>query len=454
VWVVLDDDPTGTQCVNGVPVITAWQPADVEWALTQLERDAAPAGFFILTNTRALAPAAAAERLTVIADTVESVAAAHGIRVEFVLRGDSTLRGHYPLESDVLEARAREAGRPYAALLLVPAYLEAGRVTDGDVHWVVRDGVRMPAGDTDYARDATFGYRASNLRDWVAEKTGGRIPAGRVLSIGPGADAAAVLEACTPDERGAAQPVVVNATTAVDLTAVADAVRHAAARGIRTLIRTGPSFVPALLGVAPRAPLTRPEVVGASAVGAPGLVVVGSHVELTSRQLARLQQRRPGIRTVELDVPALLADPDAETLRAETALIAALDDGTAVFATSRTRVSVDDPAESLAIAARVSRALVGVTARVAASRPLAWVIAKGGITSSDVATDALGIRRATVLGQLFPGTVSVWAAEPAGAVPVNAAPINAAPINYVVFAGNVGDDESLADAVDILSPSP
>ena len=73
---------------------------------------------------------------------------------------------------------------------------------------------------------------------------------------------------------------------------------------------------------------------------------------------------------------------------------------------------------------------------ITALRPR-FVIAKGGITSSDTASHGLRIRRARVIGSLFPGLVSVWLPDggPADGVP------------YIVFAGNVGNDNSLADAV-------
>jgi uncharacterized protein YgbK (DUF1537 family) len=446
--VILDDDPTGTQCVHDVPVITAWEPDDVRWALQEDER-----GFFVLTNTRALAGAAAAARITAIADTVEAVAAELGLAVEFVLRGDSTLRGHYPLEPDVLEARARAQGRPYDALLIVPAYPEAGRVTDGDVHWVTRDGARVPVGETDYARDASFGFRSSNVREWVQEKTGGRIPATAVASIdrsllSAGVEAvAALLESCRE-----ARPVVVNALGAADFETVARAVALARSHGTRVLARTGPSFAAALLGVVPRPPLQGAELVpqGAAVRAAAGsgsdrhgLVVVGSHVELTSRQLARLRVRRPELPVIELEVRGVLRDAEsgaapgegAEERRVAALLDAALDRGDAVLATSRERVSTDDAERSLEIAALVSRALVRLAASLARAQRLAWVIAKGGITSSDIATQALGLRRARVRGQLFPGTVSLWEGEG---------------MACVIFAGNVGNDESLADAVTML----
>jgi len=78
------------------------------------------------------------------------------------------------------------------------------------------------------------------------------------------------------------------------------------------------------------------------------------------------------------------------------------------------------PAESLAIAGQVSRALVDVVRAVRAAAPLRFVLAKGGITSSDVATEGLTIRRAEVIGQLFPGMVSVWLPQTARPTPASA----------------------------------
>ena len=70
-----------------------------------------------------------------------------------------------------------------------------------------------------------------------------------------------------------------------------------------------------------------------------------------------------------------------------------------------------------------------------------FVVAKGGITSSDVAARGLGIGRAYTRGPMLPGIVSLWEpmAGPARGVP------------YIVFPGNVGDDQALADVVDKLS---
>ena len=110
--------------------------------------------------------------------------------------------------------------------------------------------------------------------------------------------------------------------------------------------------------------------------------------------------------------------------------------------TSRTPVRGRDAADSLAIARSVSAALSRAVRQALAAGP-AWVIAKGGITSHDVALYGLGIRRAEVAGQLFPGVISLFR-------PVDAAP-RAIGVPYVVFPGNVGDDQALAQVVAILN---
>lgn len=70
-----------------------------------------------------------------------------------------------------------------------------------------------------------------------------------------------------------------------------------------------------------------------------------------------------------------------------------------------------------------------------------FIIAKGGITSSDLATGALAIKRARVLGQILPG-IPVWQPDTTSRYSAGA---------YVVFPGNVGDDEALPHAVQILA---
>jgi uncharacterized protein YgbK (DUF1537 family) len=441
-WVVvLDDDPTGSQSVHGVTELTRWRPDDLSWAFDQ------PTGtLFILTNSRSLGEPQAAAIVADVASAVAAAADRAGISYVLVARGDSTLRGHFPLETDVLQDLARRAGHPYDAVLVAPAYLEAGRITVGDVQYVGTGDRFLPVGATEYASDASFGFRSSDLREYVEEKTKGRYAAEDVLHLtledirlgGP----ARVGEILRGARHGA--PIVVNAAEPADLDVVVLGLLDAEAAGTRVLYRAGPTFVSARSGADVRAPLRRAEIFAKRDVDGHGLVVVGSHVPLTTRQVGRLLESG-GIEPVELDVPALL-DPDLagrELERCNRELEARLLTGDALLVTSRRRVDGDTSRASLDIARAVSAALVEVTRRVVASSQVAWVLAKGGITSSDIATQALGIARATVIGQLFPGTVSVWVHEGGEGSDLHGLP-------YVVFAGNVGDEDSLAAAVSIL----
>ncbi|MEV3936471.1 four-carbon acid sugar kinase family protein [Glycomyces sp. NPDC049804] len=437
VLVVLDDDPTGTQSVAGLPVLTRWEPADLDWAL-----GTGAAAVYVLTNTRSLDPGTAAARNRDVAAAALAAAARAGKRVTFVSRSDSTLRGHFPLETDVLTEAIAEHGRPAPALtLLVPAFPDAGRITVRGVHYWVVDGEATPVGETPFAQDATFGFRSSDLRDWVAEKTGGIVPAADVAAltvdvIRTGPDAVAdFLRAL-----GEGTLVTVDAVDESDMRVVALALHRLEREGVQALLRVGPPYVRAHIGQDIAAPVTKDRIDFANDRG--GLVVVGSHVPLTTAQLAGLREARPGTATVELDVHRLIDDRRDAHLEARAAQVAqALETGTVIVHTTRELVTGRDGDESLAIARQVSSGVVDLVARVLDLAPPRFVIAKGGITSSDTASEALRIRRATVVGPMLPGIVSLWQPEdgPARGIP------------YIVFAGNVGSTDSLAQVVGVLA---
>ncbi len=442
-WViVLDDDPTGSQSVQGVPELTRWNSEDLRWAFEQSTQS-----FFILTNTRGLNELEAKATLEDVSDSIDRVASELGLNYEIITRSDSTLRGHFPLETDVLSDSARAAGAPYDALLIVPAYLEAGRVTVDNVQYV-RDGdTFVPVGQTNYARDATFGFSSSDLRDYVQEKTNSRVSATDVASLSLEDIRVGGVEKVRDVILGCSNgtPVIVNALDKSDLEVVVLGLVGAREAGARVLCRTGPSFVAARLGLSGRAPLTHDEIFAAGERSGHGLVVVGSHVQLTTRQVERLIEEVPDVEVVEVDVPKLLdpAQSAGEMARCGDALITALKRADTLLVSSRKQITGETGHSSLVIAQTVSHALVTLTARAADDVAMAWVIAKGGITSSDIATEALKISRATVVGQLFPGIVSVWIHEGGARQELKGLP-------YVVFAGNVGDESTLAAAVQIM----
>jgi uncharacterized protein YgbK (DUF1537 family) len=446
VLVVLDDDPTGTQSIANLPVLTAWDRSDFAWAFSR----GAPA-VYVLTNTRSLDEGAAATRIRKVVESATAASVEAGIRISFVSRSDSTLRGHFPLETDTIaNVMVSSTGRGVDAIILVPAFPDAGRVTIGSVHYVRGPEELVPVGETEFAADATFGYRNSDLREWVEEKSDGRWAAADVVSLDLGtlrSGTAAIAAALAP--LGNSAPVVVDAVTEDDLRALSLGIAAAEADGKVVLCRVGPPFVRARIGQVPSSPLGASDVYRAQrgerkeSLATGGLIVVGSHVALTSRQLNALRAAHPLSADIELDSGAALDPTGAPSYLANlaTEVGTALAEGDVVLHTSRALATGNDPQESLAISARVSSALVLAVRAVVDERKPRFVIAKGGITSSDVATGALGIRRAIVRGSLLPGMVSVW--EPADG--------SAAGIPYVVFAGNVGADNSLAEVVATLS---
>jgi uncharacterized protein YgbK (DUF1537 family) len=437
---VLDDDPTGSQTVHDVAVVTVFEPDEIAAGL-----EAPGSTCFVLTNTRSLPEVDAVALNTRLGRILFDLADRLNAPIDVVSRSDSTLRGHVIAEVAALDEVRREMiGHGYDGVLLVPAFFEAGRFTAGDVHWAKVDGEPRPVGETEFARDATFGFAASNLRDFVAEKSGGKIQPGEVVSItlddirrgGP----QRVTEILTDVNGGAF--VIVNAVEYADLDVVVLGLLDAEASGKAFLYRVGPSFPQPLAGLDPQPPLQASDIWPGGHPGGHGLVAVGSHVGLTSRQVA-VARERGGIVEVELEVPAI-TDParrDRHVADATADVVSALKHSDVLLYTSRTLLRDDDPATSLAIAGQVSTALIEVVRGTVPSKP-AWVVAKGGITSHDVAVRGLGIRRAIVLGQLLPGLVSVFQ-------PVEAAP-EIVGMPYVVFAGNVGDEQTLAYVIDLF----
>ena len=274
--VVLDDDPTGTQSVADLPVLTQWDRSDFDWALAQ----GAPA-VYVLTNTRSLDPDEAAERNRQIVTNASASAAALGVTLGFVSRSDSTLRGHYPLETDVIaQTLADAAGERVDGVVIVPAFPDAGRVTIGGVHYMRAGDSLTPIAETEFAKDATFGYSSSSLSAWVEEKSSGRFREEDVVVldlsiIRSGAAAIAAALSGVSDST----PIVADAVSEDDLRLLSLGLIESESRGKRFLYRVGPPFVRARIGQEIKAPLTSGEIFSDSACDA--------HGRLDRRRLAR-----------------------------------------------------------------------------------------------------------------------------------------------------------------------
>ena len=455
--VVLDDDPTGTQTVYGVPVLTTWQAEE----LAREFANDLPC-FYLLTNTRAF-PAAEAVRINQEIARNLTVAAMRSVRRhDFVVvsRSDSTLRGHFPAETDALGRTLVGGGTQAPPVLLVPYFEAGGRYTVNDMHYVAENDTLIPAAETPFAKDVAFGYRNSNLRAWVEEKTGGSVKAAEVKSISlddlrvAGPDAVKTKLLALRD----GEVCIANAAAPRDLEVLAWAALQAENTGSRLIYRTAASFVAARLGLAPRE-LWRPVLQDSVAADVSplhsesgkvradsrwrlqhdkgGLTIVGSYVPNTTQQLESLLAKND-LERVEISVENILdAAQRGIVLRraveqANAGILAGRD---VVVFTSRTLVTGNGAEASLAIGNQVSEALVEMLRGIQA-KPR-YLIAKGGITSSDLATRGLGVKRAMVLGQILPG-VPVWELGPETKFPG---------LPYVVFPGNVGGPDALAQAV-------
>ncbi|MBL7253245.1 four-carbon acid sugar kinase family protein [Paractinoplanes lichenicola] len=458
---VLDDDPTGTQCASDVSVL-----------LRPYETGPWTTGY-VLTNTRALDADDAAALVT-------SVKERAGPGTELVLRGDSTLRGHVFAEMNAL-------GLENGVGLIVPAFPAAGRITVGGVHFVDTGdkgnggngggngsssggngggngsssgggsssgsgngggsssgssnggssssgssnggssssgssssgngggnggGTRINVADTEFARDPVFGFTARTMRDWVTELGGPRPYA----SVGP----SGVREALLRLPNGGV--VVPDVTDDADLIPILAGLTAARQAGRHVVVRCAAPLAALLAGVTGR-------LVPAPKPARPGLLIVcGSHTAAATAQLAALAAHTPPHLVVPTDAPGTSAATRARATRTSTDALVEVarrqlrEAGVAVVTTERVRRAEHG---TLADGARVMAALTGVVARLAPY--VGMVVTKGGITSAEVATSGLGASVATVRGQVETG-VPLW---DVGGVPVAVVP------------GNIGDAGTL-----------
>ncbi len=435
--VILDDDPTGTQTIHDLPVLTSW---DVDSLKHEFE--ASGAAFFILTNSRAMTQKQACKMAREIGTNLKQASAETKISFTFISRSDSTLRGHFPHEVDAMAEATGLSSLPY---LICPFFLEGGRYTVNDIHYVAEKDLLVPASRTAYAKDTGFGFTHSHLGEWVEEKTGGRIPYHQVVSIGlddirQGGPEKVGNILMTVPEKGAC---IVNAVAYKDIEVVVAALLTAEENKKHFLFRTAASFVRVRTGCVPhkdylsgldlqsKNPST-PDL-SLDDLSGGGLFIVGSYVPKTTAQVTALVEQTH-IVPIEINVENVLdtRTRNHEIQRAVKTMNAALaNNDDAVLYTSRKLVTGHDPETSLAMGQTVSDSLIAVIQGLEC-RPR-YMVAKGGITSSDVAIKALNVKRALVLGQVLPG-VPVWRLGRESLRPG---------LPYIIFPGNVGNDNDL-----------
>lgn len=437
--VVLDDDPTGVQTVHDISVYTNWSEDSIRKGFAEENKL-----FYILTNSRGFTAAQTEIAHREIAKAVDAVSKETGKEYIFISRSDSTLRGHYPLETIILkEEYEKNTGNKIDGEILCPFFKEGGRYTIDDVHYVRYGDTLVPAAETEFAKDKTFGYTVSDLKEYVEEKTGGVYKKENVTAISL-KDIRALAFDKIEEQLMAVEDfdkIVVNAIDYVDVKIFCVALYRAMAKGKTFMFRTAAAIVKVMGGVSDQPLLTREQMVVKETDNG-GVIVIGSHTEKTTRQMEMLKEI-PDIVFVELNA-RLVRDEAAFAREVERCL--ALEEEyissgrTVCVYTTRTLITADtgDKEDDLRLAVCISDAVQSLVGRL--SIVPSFVIAKGGITSSDVGTKALAVQRANVLGQIKPG-IPVWQTGDESKFPQTP---------YVIFPGNVGEDSTLKEAAEIL----
>lgn len=437
--VVLDDDPTGVQTVHDISVYTSWDKDSIRAGF-----DEENSLFYVLTNSRGFTAEQTTKAHHEIAAVVDEVAKETGKEYIFISRSDSTLRGHYPLETELLKADyEKNTGKVIDGEILCPFFKEGGRFTIENVHYVKYGDELVPANETEFAKDKTFGYTAATMPEYVEEKTKGAYKKEDVTCIS--LEDIHNMEIDKIEEQLLAvhdfNKIIVNAVDYVDVKVFCVALYRAMRKGKVYMMRTAAAIVKVMGGVTSQPLLTREQMVVKETENG-GIIVVGSHTEKTTRQVEALKELKE-IEFIELDATLVKDDAafEAEVQRCLEKEEACIKSGRTVCCyTTRALITADtgDKEDELRLSVKISDAVQSLVGRLSVTP--AFVIAKGGITSSDVGTKALAVKRANVLGQIRPG-IPVWQTGDESRFPLTP---------YVIFPGNVGDDETLREAVEIL----
>lgn len=437
--VVLDDDPTGVQTVHDISVYTDWSKESI---LSGFEENNNL--FYILTNSRGFTAEQTTKVHKEVAEAVDWAAKETGKEYIFISRSDSTLRGHYPLETELLkESYEKNTGKTIDGEILCPFFKEGGRFTIDNVHYVKYGEDLIPANETEFAKDKTFGYTAATMPEYVEEKTGGAYKASDVICISLEDIHEMNIDKIESQlmEVKDFHKIIVNAVDYADVKVFCTALYRAMAKGKVFMFRTAAAIVKVMGAVTDQPLLTREQMIVTKTENG-GIIVVGSHTDKTTKQVEALKELDE-IEFIELDASLVTDDIafEAEIKRCLQREEECIKSGKTVCCyTSRKLITADtgDKEDELRLSVKISDAVQSLVGRLSITP--AFVIAKGGITSSDVGTKALAVKKANVLGQIKPG-IPVWQTGRESKFPLTP---------YVIFPGNVGEITTLKEAVEVL----
>ena len=435
--IVLDDDPTGVQTVHNVFMITEWSKKSIENLFESKNYI-----FYILTNSRSMSENKTKAIHKKIAENISEIS--KNTKKDFVLisRSDSTLRGHYPLEIRTLKSTfSKNLNINYTHEIIIPAFFECGRYTFNDIHWVKENDSLIPCSETEFSNDPQFGYKNSNLKKWIEEKTKKKISADDVLSI-----SIKDIREGGPDKikniliSNLNKTLIVNSIDYKDLEVFTYGCILAEKEGIKPIFRTAASFVKIRGSIEDKEILNSTDIftIKDKIKNRIGLVIVGSFVKKSTEQLDLLLKNGKNILPILLNVNKVLDRSEDEIERITKLAINSLNvNKTPVIYTSRKLKIGENALINTYIGNAISSCLVTITKKIITGSKTKpdYLLTKGGITSSDIITNALGIKKVLVLGQLYPGISVLKIFTPEKFVN----------LSIIIFPGNVGNQNTFLE---------
>ncbi|MEI0581478.1 four-carbon acid sugar kinase family protein [Brachyspira pilosicoli] len=437
--IVLDDDPTGVQTVHDISVYTNWNIENIEKGFNESN-----SMFFILTNSRSFSKSQTIEVHTEITENIIKVSKKLNKDFIIILRGDSTLRGHYPEETETIAKVLEKNNIKVDGEVIIPFFLEGGRYTINNIHYVQEGEYLVPAGDTEFALDKTFGYKESDLCKWVEEKTNGKFKKEDVKAISIEDEnemkiehITDILKSCNNFDK-----VIVNSISYFHIKVFTLSLLNAILEGKRFVYRTAAAFTKVIGNVSDKDLLKKEELIDKNTKNG-GIIIVGSHVNKTSLQLEKLKEIKEGIEYIEFNQHLVLEEGglEREANRVINITNDYIENGkTVVIYTNRKRLDINtgNKEDELKIASQISNSLTSIFSNLK-SKP-SFIIAKGGITSSSIGVDGLKVKCAKVKGQIYPG-IPVWMTDATSKFPN---------MPYIIFPGNVGKEDTLKVIVEEL----
>ncbi|GAA4957964.1 four-carbon acid sugar kinase family protein [Algibacter aquimarinus] len=431
--VVIDDDPTGNQTVHNIPLLTNW---DLDTLINEFKNET-PA-FFLLTNSRSLSKKESSEIFRDISENIIKASKVTNRDFTIISRSDSTLRGHFSEIEIIKEA----SNFNEAITVFIPVMFEGGRVTINDTHYISEHNDLTPVNETPFSKDHTFAYSNADLKAYIEEKTRGKIKASNVVSIGIESIRTLDIETLSTKIKSieSGKFCIANALNYNDLDKATQALLLAEKSGKQILYRTSSSFVPSYIGLEPKSLLSAKQIIDSKSKTG-GLTIVGSYVPKSSSQLKFVLEDTTEKEIIEVDVEAILTAESSSYIKSIISKIdMSLKSGKNVIVyTSRKLITGNNADSNINIASKVSHVLVSLVQGIQI-RPK-YLLAKGGITSHDLAIKGLEMKRSKVLGQILPG-IPAWEMGEETRFPN---------MLYIVFPGNVGNEKSLSEIIQKLS---